>query len=128
MATQFNSIIPVLRLFDIAKAKEFYLDFLGFTLDWEHRFEENSPIYLQISKGNIKLHLSEHHGDSSPGAHIRVMMSEIEPFHKELIAKQYRYMKPGLEETPWHAQEMCVIDPFGNKITFCQDKGKDDQA
>ncbi len=31
--------IPILRIFDEAKAEEFYLDFLGFKLDWEHRFE-----------------------------------------------------------------------------------------
>ena len=30
--------IPVLRIFDEAKAKEFYLGFLGFTMDWDHRF------------------------------------------------------------------------------------------
>ena len=27
--------VPVLRICDVAKAKEFYLDFLGLTLDWE---------------------------------------------------------------------------------------------
>lgn len=30
--------IPIIRIFSEDKAKEFYLDFLGFTLDWEpHR-------------------------------------------------------------------------------------------
>jgi hypothetical protein len=31
-------ITPVLRCFDEAKTREFYLDFLGFKVDWEHRF------------------------------------------------------------------------------------------
>lgn len=31
--------IPVLRIFDEAKAREFYLDWLGCTLDFKHRFE-----------------------------------------------------------------------------------------
>ncbi|MDC9567315.1 glyoxalase superfamily protein, partial [Pseudoalteromonas sp. GAB2316C] len=30
--------IPVIRIFDEAKAKDFYLGFLGMTLDREHRF------------------------------------------------------------------------------------------
>jgi catechol 2,3-dioxygenase-like lactoylglutathione lyase family enzyme len=30
---------PILRIFDEAKAREFYVDFLGFKVDWEHRFE-----------------------------------------------------------------------------------------
>ena len=41
--------VPILRIFDVAKAKEFYLDYLGFRTDWEHRFEPG--LYMQISKG-----------------------------------------------------------------------------
>lgn len=29
--------IPILRIFSKEKAKEFYLDFMGFSLEWEHR-------------------------------------------------------------------------------------------
>ena len=36
---KFATAIPVLRIFDETKAREFYIDFLGFSLDWEHRFE-----------------------------------------------------------------------------------------
>ena len=31
--------IPILRSFDEATAKEFYVEFLGFKIDFEHRFE-----------------------------------------------------------------------------------------
>jgi len=31
---------PVLRIFDVEKAKDFYFGFLGFSVDWEHRFED----------------------------------------------------------------------------------------
>ena len=34
---------PILRIFDEAKAREFYLDFLGFRLDWQHRFDDHAP-------------------------------------------------------------------------------------
>ena len=33
------------RIFDVAEADEFYLGFLGFTVDWDHRFDENAPLY-----------------------------------------------------------------------------------
>ncbi len=39
MTIAFNPAIPIFRIFSVEKAREFYLDFLGFTLDWEHRFE-----------------------------------------------------------------------------------------
>jgi hypothetical protein len=64
--------------------------------------------------------LSEHHGDGSPGVHIRVMMDGIEAFHREISSKDYPYMKPDLEMMPWGMLETRVIDPFGNFIRFCQ--------
>jgi catechol 2,3-dioxygenase-like lactoylglutathione lyase family enzyme len=120
MEITFNSVVPILRIFDIAKADEFYLGFLGFKVDWDHRFDPNAPLYRQISRGTLILHLSEHHGDGSPGARFRVMMQGIEAFHREITAKGYRYMRPGLEQTEWGTLETGVIDPFGNLIRFCQ--------
>lgn len=67
MEIEFSRVIPVLRIFDIAKADEFYLKFLDFSVDWDHRFDANVPLYRQISCGYLVLHLSEHHGDGSPG-------------------------------------------------------------
>jgi hypothetical protein len=42
--------IPILRIFDEAKAREFYLDWLGFSIDFEHRFEPGTPLYMGISR------------------------------------------------------------------------------
>ena len=110
--------MPVLRIFNVDKADEFYQGFLLFKVDWDHRFEPGAPLYRQISRGNLILHLSEHHGDSSPGARIRVMMQGVEAFHREITSKGYRYMRPGLETTAWGTLETGVIDPFGNLIRF----------
>jgi hypothetical protein len=49
-----------------------------------------------------------------------VMMRGVEEFHREISAKSYRYMRPGLERTPWGALETGAIDPFGNLIRFCE--------
>src|SRR5262245_57884538 len=108
---QFESAIPILRIFSVEKALEFYRDFLGFKSDWEHRFGENFPLYCQVSRDGLTLHLSEHHGDASPGARVFVPMKDIAALHAELTAKTYRYMKPGVETQPW-GKELTVIDPF----------------
>ncbi|KAL6803603.1 Glyoxalase/Bleomycin resistance protein/Dihydroxybiphenyl dioxygenase [Trichoderma sp. SZMC 28012] len=129
MNLDFQSVIPILRIFDVKKADEFYIDFLGFTVDWDHRFDDNAPLYRQISKGSLILHLSEHHGDGTPGTKIRVMMKQgIVEYHQELITKKYRYMRPGIEKGYGgpDSQEVTVIDPFGNTVTFCQTE-KDEQ-
>jgi len=79
--------IPILRIFDEAKAREFYVGFLGFTVDFEHRFEPGLPLYMQVSRDGCVLHLSEHHGDASPGAAVRIETSELDAFQAELIAQ-----------------------------------------
>lgn len=120
MEISFTQVIPILRIFDIAKADEFYLGFLGFSIDFDHRFEPGLPLYRQISRGGLLLHLSEHHGDCSPGAQVRVMMQGVEAFHRELGAKRYGYMRPGLDKMPWGTLEVGVTDPFSNRIRFCE--------
>ena len=116
---QVSPAIPIIRIFAEDKAKEFYIDFLGFNLDWEHRFEEGFPLYAQIKRSNLTLHLSEHHGDATPGSTVFVPMQNIDELHRELTAKDYRFCKPSIEALPW-GRVMQVTDPFGNRLRFCE--------
>ena len=116
----FAQVTPVLRIFDIAKADEFYLDYLGFRVDWDHRLADYAPLYRQVSRGDLNLHLSEHYGDGTPGAKIRVAMRGIRAFHAELATKDYRFLWPDLETMPWNTLEFAVYDPFGNVIRFAE--------
>jgi ribosomal-protein-alanine N-acetyltransferase len=52
-------VIPILRIFPVAKAREFYLDSLGCRLDWEHRFAEAAPLSMQVSRDGNRIHLCE---------------------------------------------------------------------
>lgn len=117
----FDLAVPIMRIFDVAKAHEFYLGFLGFTVDWEHRYGDNFPLYTQVSRAGLRLHLSEHAGDATPGSTSVVYMKGIRAFQKELIDKNYRYMKPGLEDEGSRL-EVTVTDPFQNRIRFMEIK------
>lgn len=124
MALTYLRTVPILRSFDEGKAREFYVDFLGFSVDWEHRFEPGTPLYMQLSRGGIVLHVSEHHGDGSPGVNVRIDVTGLRDFHAELIAKRYKNMRPGLETPEWGGTEMTVIDGAGNRLIFVEaDKG-----
>ena len=119
-AITFESPIPILRMFDEAKAREFYLDFLGFHVEFEHRFEAGLPLYLGISRNGLQIHLSEHHGDASPGTTIFVPMHNIELLRDELLSRQYGYGRPDIVHQGW-GKVLEVHDPFGNRIRFCED-------
>ena len=115
---KFGGAVPILRIFDVEKARDFYLSFLGFSVDWEHRFGDNFPLYMQISEGGCVLHLTEHHGDCCPGSAMRIAVDAIDELHAELTAKQFKYARPGLDDTPWGTRDLSVKDPFGNRLTF----------
>ena len=89
--------VPILRMFDVAKAREFYLDFLGFAVIAEHRFSPDLPLYMQVQRDGCVLHLSEHHGDSTPGAALRIEVDDIDALHAEFTATGYAYARPGIE-------------------------------
>ena len=118
-AVTFDRPIPILRSFDETKAREFYLDFLGFSVEFEHRFEADLPLYLGISRNGLQLHLSVHHGDASPGSTVFVPMHNIEALRDELLAKRYGYGRPQIVQQGW-GQVLEVYDPFGNRLRFCQ--------
>jgi catechol 2,3-dioxygenase-like lactoylglutathione lyase family enzyme len=101
MAIEFGRTVPIFRIFSLEKAREFYLDFLGFKTDWEARFEPDAPVYMQVSRGPLPLHLSEHHGDGTPGSIAYVSMRGVEDLHRELNDKKYRHNRPGLQQQDW---------------------------
>ncbi|QJC50843.1 VOC family protein [Paenibacillus albicereus] len=113
-----SRIVPVLRMFDLDKTREFYLDFLGGELLGEPPFEPSMPLYLFVSLGGCELHLSEHFGDGMPGANLRIETAGVQAFQQALLAKAYRHARPGLEKPPWGGLEMTVQDPAGNRLTF----------
>lgn len=114
----FQNTTPILRIFNEHKAKKFYVDFLGFNVDWEHRFEPELPLYMQISKGDCTIHLTEHHGDCCPGSAMRIQTDELKSFQQELLAKNYQNSRPEVKKMSWGSLDMSIIDPFGNRLTF----------
>jgi catechol 2,3-dioxygenase-like lactoylglutathione lyase family enzyme len=122
MNTRTLQVVPILRIFSVEKAREFYLDYAGFHLDWEHRFEPTAPLYMQVSRDGLVLHLSEHYGDGSPGTHFQVTFQGVRDLHAELSAKGYPYWRPGITGTFWGTEQLNLLDPFGNKISLCEPK------
>lgn len=118
-----EAVVPILRIFDEDAAAAFYEDFLGFRRNWEHRFEPGMPLYAEVERCGITLHLSGHHGDCCPGATVFVWMRGLDAFHAEISARDYPACNPGIEDTFYDARCMTVTDPFGNRIRFNERNG-----
>ncbi|MBR7838041.1 VOC family protein [Actinospica durhamensis] len=119
-APEISRAIPILRVMEMATALPFYADYLGFTLDWEHRFEPHMPVYAQVSRSEAVLHLSEHYGDGSPNGVAWVPVRDVYALHRELLARPYASQRPGVQPDAPGGPTMQVIDPYGNVLRFAQ--------
>lgn len=120
MNMEFTQITPIFRIFDEVRAREFYLGFLEFEIEFEHRFAENMPLYMGVKLGNFILHLSEHSGDGTPGSAVYTEMEDLMTYYEKLAAKDYKYYKPGVCESGFGTIEMSIVDPFHNRLSFNQ--------
>jgi hypothetical protein len=111
---------PVLRIFDVALAKRFYVEWLGFGIDWEVEAGPGGPKYAQVSRPPVVLHLTEHYGDCSPWAKVFINTDDVEALHRELSTRPNPNIRPGVDVASWNAKVMGVIDPFGNRLCFNQ--------
>ena len=115
-----NTLIPILRIFDEAMARGFYLNYLGAAETFSHRFDPKAPLYLGVQLHGADLHLSEHFGDATPGSSIRLKIEDLPRYHAQLIKATYPNANPSITEQPW-GLDTPITDPFGNHIIFCQD-------
>ena len=122
-APAFAPGVPVLRVVSAQVALGFYRDYLGFTLDWEHRFEAGFPLYVQVSRGQTVLHLSEHHGDGAPHGVVWIAVADVHALQAELRSHPTAPARPGVDLESPGGPTLEVIDPYGNVLRFCQPDG-----
>lgn len=108
--------IPVLRMYDVAATKRFYVDYLGFNLDWQEG-QGDQPVYMRVSRGPVALHLSSHAGDGTPGTAVVIQVDDVTALHRELHSKNYPFMNPGIEPRGI-GKEVMVLDPASNQVRF----------
>ena len=104
-------------------SRKFYLDFLGYEVDWEHRFTEGemmSPLYLQISRGDSELHLNGHADDKSPTAEVRIPVRDLQGFEAELATRCEGRERPEAVDPRFEGKktDMNIYDPSGNLLVF----------
>jgi hypothetical protein len=98
-------------MLDEAKAKAFYLGYLGFEVDWESRFNPTAPLYMQIHLGEAIIHLNGHAGENAPASQVNIPVVGLEQYCQYLIAKGADYPKPSVVDgMPIVSRSRLVID------------------
>ena len=102
-----EEVIPVLRVANAADAVAWYDERLGFTKQWEHRFEPGMPAFVSIARGQARLFLSEHQGDARPDTLVHLVVGDIDAVVTEFGRPQ---------DEPPYGCEIGLRDPDGNRL------------
>ena len=110
-------------MFDVAHTLDFYCGYLGFGKDWEHRFEPGFPLYVQVSRSEATIHLSEHYGDGSPNTVLWIPVDDVDALHADLVKRGARVLKAP-KDYDYGLRDFDVADLDGNMIFFGMESQK----
>ena len=108
-------VMPTLRMTDYANSKAFYVEGLGFRIDWEHRFKANFPVFMQISRDGLAFFLTEHTGDCPVGGLIQLYVPDVDAWFAEFQGRGVPVKEPPNERLQG-LRSMTILDPDGNKL------------
>ncbi|HEY6618488.1 MAG TPA: glyoxalase superfamily protein [Steroidobacteraceae bacterium] len=107
--------VTMLHIEDDQEARAYCVDWLGFTIDWEFRFEPTFPVYMQVSRAGLVLHPSQHEGDNPPGVKCHIDVDDLDALVAEWKGRQPCFTQE-LQLMPWNANHISLKDPFGNEL------------
>jgi len=106
--TEFEGVNPILRVGDLTASIEYYVQVLGFKLDWRHE-----DIIASVSRGRCHIFLCE--GDQgNPGSWVWIGVGDAGALFEEYKGRRARIRNPPAN-FPW-AYEMQVEDLDGNVL------------
>ena len=111
-----QAVVPTLRIADRERSRRFYVDGMGFRVDWEWKNEPGA--FLQLSRPGMRLYLSEREGDCPPGALVHLYVHDVDAWQRELLTRGILAEHAPVDR-PWGNREMLVRDPDGNKLCIC---------
>ena len=106
----FEGVCPILRVKSVSESLKYYVQVLGFKIDWQNPDEKN-PFFASVSRGRCHIFLSE--GDQgNPGSWVWIGVEDVDALLSEyrLTGAKVRHLPTNYE---W-ACEMQVEDPDGN--------------
>ena len=108
-------VFPALRILDADEARSFYVDRLGFRVDWEWSRGPGSPSVMQVSRDGLALYLSSHEGDGPTGGLVYLYVEDVDAWD-ERIRRAGLAVAEEVGDQPWGNRELRLRDPFGNVL------------
>ena len=110
---QFETVTPILRVEDFDASVRYYVDILGFSLEW------SVGRFGCVRRGSAALFLCEGSQGRS-GTWVYIGVSDADALHTELADRGAR-IRHEPRNFPWGSRELHVFDPDGHVIRFGAD-------
>jgi len=117
-----QTVIPQFRITDAPRSVAFYVDGLGFAVDWVHQPELALPVFMQLTRVGQTLFLTAYAGDCQPGGAACFVVPDVDAAYREIVARGHVAVAPPVN-TPWGRREMVITDPDGNRLRFANPAG-----
>ena len=105
--------IPILPTEDLAAAKGFYVDGLGFRVTFEAS-EDGRTGLLGLQRGTIRLTLDSPMKGHGRNACVALEVDDADAYYGEWSAKVAVLRAP--QDEPWGARTFDLLDPSGNTV------------
>jgi uncharacterized glyoxalase superfamily protein PhnB len=115
-----QTVIPQLRITEVVRSLSFYIDGLGFEVDWKHQFETGFPLFFQVTRAGQTIFLTEHSGDCQVGGAVYFKVEDALACHADFSKNGIVATNPPTN-TPWGTCEFVLTDPDGNRLRFAND-------
>ena len=115
-----QTVIPQLRTTQAQRSLAFYVDQLGFGVDWQHQFEPGFPLFFQLTREGQTIFLTEHTGDGEVGGAVYFRVPDAWACHAAFSARGV-VATNAPAATPWGTVEFLLTDPDGNRLRFASD-------
>ena len=111
-------VVPALRITDYERSKAYHVKTPGFTVDWEHRFEPDFPVFMSVVRDGMQVYLTQQDGDCQVGGLVHFVIADVDAWHREFRERGAR-----VAEAPNNDLGFCnmtITDPDGNQLRFME--------
>lgn len=111
-------VIPALRITGYERSKVYYVEALGFVVDWEHRFGSGFPVFVSLRRDGMQIYLTQHAGDCQVGGLVHFVIPDVDGWYREFRARGANVAEGPNNDLGF--RNMTVTDPDGNQLRFME--------
>ncbi len=118
MAMPHQRVVPALRITNYERSRKYYVEVLGFVVDWEHRFAPQMPVFMSLTRDGMQIYLTQHKGDCQVGGLVHFIISDVDQWYNEF--RKHGAVVAEAPNSDLGFKNMTIVDPDGNQLRFME--------